>query len=112
MTIRERLFDHFVGEREQVVGDREPKRLGGLEVDHQFELDRDLNGKLARLIAAQDAVRMGGSAPIIIAQVISVGQKAAASCQSGLMQCSKASSLDHRVVTAEQRSTSLNAFPP
>jgi hypothetical protein len=29
------------------------------------------------LNAAQDAVRIGGSAPIIIAQVISVGQKPA-----------------------------------
>jgi hypothetical protein len=70
------LFDHLVGEREQVVGDSEPKRLGGLEVDHQLELDRNLNGKLARLRAAQDAVCIDGGAPIIIAQVISIGQKA------------------------------------
>jgi hypothetical protein len=32
----------------------------------QLELDRHLNGKLARLLAAQDAVRIDGGAPIII----------------------------------------------
>jgi hypothetical protein len=35
----------------------EAERLGGLEVDHQLELDRGLDGKLARFGAAQDANR-------------------------------------------------------
>src|SRR5262249_9632286 len=34
------LFDHLVGEREQVVGDLEAERLRGLEVDHRLEPGR------------------------------------------------------------------------
>ena len=67
------LFDHLISERKQHWWYLNSKRLGGLEVDHQLELDRHLNGKLARLLAAQDTVRIGGGAPIVIAQVISVG---------------------------------------
>jgi hypothetical protein len=32
------LLDHLVGEREEIVGDFDAKRLGGFEVDHQLEL--------------------------------------------------------------------------
>jgi hypothetical protein len=32
------LFDHLVGEREEIVGDFDAKRLGGFEVDYQLEL--------------------------------------------------------------------------
>ena len=38
------LFDHLVGAGEQRVGDGEAERLGGLEVDHQLELGRLLDG--------------------------------------------------------------------
>ena len=55
----------------------EAERLGGLEVDHQLELDRGLDGKLARLRALEDAIGIARRAPIIIEQVISVGQQAA-----------------------------------
>ena len=55
----------------------EAERLGGLEVDHQLELDRGLDGKLARLRALEDAIGIGRRAPKIIEQVISVGQQAA-----------------------------------
>ena len=34
------LFDHLVGECEQLVGHVEAKRLSGLEIDHQLELGR------------------------------------------------------------------------
>ena len=56
---------------------REAERLGGLEVDHQLELDRGLDGKLARLLALEDAIDIGRRAPKIIGQVNSVGQQAA-----------------------------------
>jgi len=39
-----RLFDNLVRDREEIVGQIEAKRLGGLEVDHQLELGRPLNG--------------------------------------------------------------------
>ena len=55
----------------------EAERLGGLEVDHQLELDRGLDRKLARLRALEDAIGIGRRAPKIIEQVISVGQQAA-----------------------------------
>ena len=67
------LFDHLISERKQHWWYLNSKRLGGLEVDHQLELDRHLNWKLARLLAAQDTVRIGGGAPTVIAPVISVG---------------------------------------
>jgi hypothetical protein len=60
------LFDHLVGTGDQHRRHLKAERLGGFEVEHQLELDRHLNGKLARLLAAQDAVRIDGGAPIII----------------------------------------------
>jgi len=41
-------FDHLVGEREEVVGNFDPERLGGLEVNHGLKLggleDRQVGG--------------------------------------------------------------------
>jgi hypothetical protein len=34
------LFDHLVGERQQIVRQFDPERLGGDEVDHELELGR------------------------------------------------------------------------
>src|SRR5262245_59573531 len=55
----------------------EAERRGGLEVDHQLELDRGLDRKLARLRILEDAIGIGRRAPKIIDQVTSVGQQAA-----------------------------------
>jgi len=41
----------------------EAKRLSGLEIDHELELDRDLDGKLTRLRALEDAISIGRRAP-------------------------------------------------
>src|SRR6516225_8637972 len=74
---REPLLDHLVGtllEKERHV---EAERPGGLEVDHQLELDRGLDGKIARLRALEDAIGVDRRAPKIIDQVISIGQQAA-----------------------------------
>ena len=38
------LFDHLVGERQQIVRQFDPERLRGLEVDHQLKLRRLQNG--------------------------------------------------------------------
>src|SRR5215467_94074 len=71
------LFDHLVRTRLQCRRHAQAERLGGLEVDHQFELDRGLDGKSARLFALEDAVDIGCRAPIRIELVSSVGQQAA-----------------------------------
>jgi hypothetical protein len=74
---RDPLFNHLVGALLKMQSHVEAERLGGLEVDHQLELDRGLDGKLARLRALEDAIDIGRRAPKIIGQVISVGQQAA-----------------------------------
>src|SRR5215831_5088155 len=55
----------------------EAERLGGLDVDRQLELDRKLDGKLARFRAIQNFIHIRRRTPKIIALVISVGQQAA-----------------------------------
>jgi hypothetical protein len=40
---KEALFDHLVGTGEQCCGHFDAERLGGFEVDHQFDLHRLLN---------------------------------------------------------------------
>jgi hypothetical protein len=57
--VQHELFDHLVGKGEQLVGHGKAERLCGLEVDHQLELDWGLNGKLARLLALEDAIGIG-----------------------------------------------------
>src|ERR1700680_1942419 len=50
------LFNHLVGELLEMHGHVQATRLGALHVDHQLELDRRLDGKLARFGALEDAV--------------------------------------------------------
>src|SRR5262249_30766758 len=70
-------LDQFVGALLELKRNVEPERLGGLEIDHQFEFDRGLDGKLARLLALEDAIDIACRAPIRIELVNSVGQQAA-----------------------------------
>src|SRR5262245_48688303 len=65
-------FDHLVGTLLKTQRHFEAERLGGLQVDHQLELDRNLDGKLARLRALQNFIHIRRRAPKIIALVISV----------------------------------------
>jgi hypothetical protein len=71
------LFDQFVSGGEQRWWHDKAEYLGALEVDHQMELDRALNRKIARLCALEDAVGIPGRAPIIVENVICVRQQAA-----------------------------------
>jgi len=75
--MRRGLLDHLVGALLELQRHVEAERLGGLEVDHQLELDRGLDGKLARLLALEDAIGIDRRAPKLIEPVISVGQQAA-----------------------------------
>src|SRR5262245_49038813 len=71
------LFDHLVGAGEQRGRHSEAERLGGLEVDHQLELDQGLDGKLARFRALENAVHIYRRTPKIIGPVEAVGEQAA-----------------------------------
>src|SRR5262249_6143131 len=54
--VRGASFDHFVGEREQLVWNLEAKRLGGLEIDGQFELCRILHWKVRGLCTLENTI--------------------------------------------------------
>jgi hypothetical protein len=55
-----RSLDDVVRLRQQRRRDREAERFRGLEVDHQLELCRLLDGKVSRLGTFQDFVDIGG----------------------------------------------------
>jgi hypothetical protein len=69
-----KLLDHLVGALLEMHGHIEAECLSSLEVDHQLELDPDLDWKLARLRAPQYAVGIDRRTRIIIELVISVGR--------------------------------------
>ena len=52
-------FDHLVGKREKRRRDRQPERLGGLQIDDELELDRRLDRQIGRLLAREN----GGQSP-------------------------------------------------
>jgi hypothetical protein len=63
---RQRLFDHLVGAGEQRVRHGEAERFGGLEIDHQLELGRLLNGEVRWPLALEYPVNISCSAPVQI----------------------------------------------
>jgi hypothetical protein len=67
------LINHLVSALLEMQRHVEAERLGGSEVDHELELDRRLDGELARLRAPQDAIHIDCRTPPIIDLVISVG---------------------------------------
>lgn len=60
------LLDYLVGSGKQGLRDAETKRLGGFEIDGQLDFDRELDRKLARFRAPQDAISIDRCVPIII----------------------------------------------
>jgi hypothetical protein len=56
------LLDHLVRPEQQRLRNREAERLRGLEIDHQLELRRLLDGEIGGLGALKDLVHVGGGA--------------------------------------------------
>src|SRR6516162_2148018 len=69
------LFNHLVGAQHDRWGYGKAKRLGGLEVHGHLELGRKLHREIARLLAAQDAINIGGGATPEVYPVGSVGEQ-------------------------------------
>src|SRR5262245_66562924 len=70
-------LDHLVGAGEQRQRDRQAERLGGREIDHQLELDRGLNWKLARFRALEDAITIRRRTPVFVEDVRTIRDEAA-----------------------------------
>ncbi len=59
-------FDHPVGADQQPCRHRKAKRLGSLEVDHQFELGRLLNRQVGRSGTFQNTIDQLCGALVVI----------------------------------------------
>jgi len=59
--MRGELLDQVVRAQQQRFGYRDTKRLGGLEIDHQFELGGLLDRKIGGFCTAQDSVDVIGA---------------------------------------------------
>ena len=71
------LLDHFVGDGEHVGRDYQAERLGGLQVDYQFELGRLQNRQVGGLLAFEDATRVDAHLAIQFGRARSIAYKAA-----------------------------------
>ena len=60
------LFDHLVGAQQNRWGYRKPERRGGLAVHDHLEFCWKLHREIARLLAAQDAIDIGGGTTKIV----------------------------------------------
>jgi len=69
-------FDHLIGAAEQSCWHFEPKRLGGLQIDHQLELDWGLDRELARLLSLEDTININGRTPVLIDDVWTIRDQA------------------------------------
>src|SRR5213594_3717460 len=56
-------FNHLVSTRKERGWHSQAERLGGLEVDHEFELLRLLDGQIARFGSLQYSVHICGGEP-------------------------------------------------
>src|SRR5262249_30237219 len=74
-TWQYRLLDHVVGAEEDRWRDGQPERLGGLEIDDQFERGRSLDRQIGRLRPLQDPVDEVGLPPANLRSARPIGQQ-------------------------------------
>src|SRR5437870_1710906 len=68
--------DHLVRLEEERWGNGEAEGLGGLQVDHQLELRRLLDGQVGGFGTLQDTIHIDGSATAHVYQARPVGHQA------------------------------------
>src|SRR5437667_270799 len=76
VTIPSASLNNLVRPLQQRLGDREPERLRGLQVDDQFEPRRLLNRKIRWLGTLQDPVDEGGGARLKTGRICVIGHQA------------------------------------
>src|SRR5215471_1503492 len=81
----QQLFDHLGGAQQNRWGYGKTERRSGLAVHDHLELGRKLHREIARLLAAQNAIHIGGGATIEVYPVDSVGEQAAVSRKGELV---------------------------
>src|SRR6476659_3916110 len=74
------LFDHLVGALQKRRRHFDAKRLCGLQIDHQFELDGLLDRQVGRVRTLENLVDENSGPTIKISNIRSVGQKEARLC--------------------------------
>ena len=57
-------FDHLVGGREQRLRNGQSERFGGLNIDRQFKLRRELHRQVRRFRPFEDAAHITGRAAL------------------------------------------------
>ena len=70
------LFDHLVGESEELGGNIEAERLGSLEIDHNSNLVGLNDRQVSRLFALEDATGIDARLAMRIGKVRSVAHQA------------------------------------
>src|SRR6516165_4520473 len=80
-----RLFDHLGGAQQNRWGYGKIERVGGLAVHDHLEPGRELHREIARLLAAQDAIHIGGGTTKGVYHVGSVGEQSALSGKGRLV---------------------------
>src|SRR6266446_2645832 len=62
-------INHLIRPLQEGLGGRQAERLGGLEVDHQLELRRLLDGEVAGLGALENLIHVVGGAAVHVLRV-------------------------------------------
>src|SRR6516225_2117293 len=75
----QQLFDHLGGAQQNRWGYGKTERRGGLAVHGHLVFRRQLHREITRLLAAQNAIDIGGGTTPVVSRVGSVEEQAAAS---------------------------------